>query len=317
MNSKPPGAAAFGRSTLWGVGFMVFGCFMFSVNDAMGKWLVGTYAVGQLILLRSVAAMMVLGPFVWSKGGVRTLRSGQPWLHALRASGSAAETGFFYWALVHLPLANVMTFYLAGPIYVTALSALILKEPVGRIRWAAVLVGFSGVLIALGPDLTTAGWPALIAVAGSFAYAVLMILTRHLASAGEVTLIGWQTVAALVLGLILAPMHWVPPAASDLGFMFLLGVVAMAAHACVNRALVIAPASVVVPYQYTLIVWALLFGVMIFDEVPRPSMLVGAAIITASGVFIFLREQRLETQTTVRTAAATVGAPDDVQLPER
>ncbi len=110
-------------------------------------------------------------------------------------------------------------------------------------------------------------------------------------------------------------MDWVTPSSFDLGFLFLLGIVAMAAHSAVNRSLTLAPASTVVPYQYTLIVWALLFGIVIFDETPRVSMLVGAAIITASGVFIFLREQRLKAEITAPAAAGTVGAPDDIQIP--
>ncbi|KQQ85888.1 DMT family transporter [Aureimonas sp. Leaf324] len=303
------------KAALWGVGFMLLGCFMFSVNDAMGKWLVGTYSVGQVLLLRSVSALVLLLPFLRRVDIRIVVRPARPGLHVLRAAGSAMETGFFYWALSYLPLANVMTFYLAGPIYVTALSALILKERVGWVRWSAVLVGFGGVLIALGPDLASAGWPALIAVAGSFCYALLMISTRILAGAGETTLITWQTVMALVFGAVLAPMHWVTPSAFDLGFLFLLGIVAMAAHSAVNRSLTLAPASTVVPYQYTLIVWALLFGVVVFDETPRISMLVGAAVITASGVFIFLREQRLKADMTAQGAAGMVGAPDDIQIP--
>ncbi len=294
---------------------MLLGCFMFSVNDAMGKWLVGTYSVGQVLLLRSISALLILVYFLRRVDLRSVVRPERPGLHFLRAAGSALETGFFYWALSYLPLANVMTFYLAGPIYVTALSALILKERVGWVRWSAVLVGFGGVLIALGPDLASAGWPALIAVAGSFCYALLMISTRILSGAGETTLITWQTVMALLFGAILAPMHWVAPTSFDLGFLFLLGIVAMAAHAAVNRSLLLAPASTVVPYQYTLIVWALLFGVVIFNETPRTSMLIGAAVITASGVFIFLREQRLKAGGATEAAAGTAGAPDDIQIP--
>jgi drug/metabolite transporter (DMT)-like permease len=313
--STPTSASYPRKAALLGVGFMLLGCFMFSVNDAMGKWLVGTYSVGQVLLLRSVSALLLLAPFVLRARPGSIVRPARPGLHVLRAAGSAMETGFFYWALSYLPLANVMTFYLAGPIYVTALSALILKERVGWVRWSAVLIGFGGVLIALGPDLASAGWPALIAVAGSFCYALLMITTRILAGAGETTLITWQTVAALMFGALLAPMQWVTPSAFDLGFLFLLGIVAMAAHSAVNRSLLLAPASTVVPYQYTLIVWALLFGAVFFDETPRVSMLVGAAIITASGVFIFLREQRLKAGVTAEGAAGMVGAPDDVQVP--
>ncbi len=313
MTLRPSSSAAT-SSAVVGVSFMLLGVFLFSVNDAMGKWLVGTYTVGQILLLRSIAALLVLWPFMAREGLGKLLRPTRPGLQILRAAGSTLEVAFFYWALSYLPLANVMTFYLAGPIYVTALSALILKERVGWVRWSAVLFGFAGVLIALGPDLASAGWPAMIAVAGSFCYAILMIVTRILARSGEVTLIAWQTTAALLAGIVLAPIGWVAPSAFDLGFLFLLGIVSMVAHACVNRSLLVAPASVVVPYQYTLIIWALLFGVVLFGEKPGLPLLVGAAVITASGVFIFLREQRMAAETTLRGAAAAAGAPDGVQI---
>ncbi|MBB3998958.1 DMT family transporter [Aureimonas pseudogalii] len=304
-------------NALVGVGFMLVGVFLFSVNDAMGKWLVDRYAVGQVLLVRSIAALLVLAPFVWRDGWARIARPRNRRLHALRAFGSTLEVALFYWALSHLSLASVMTFYLAGPIYVTALSALVLKEQVGWIRWTAVLVGFGGVLVALGPDLMSAGWPVLIAVAGSMAYAVMMITTRFLAADGETTLIVWQTGAALLAGLVLSPLQWVTPPAFDLAFLLLLGILSMGGHVCVNRSLLIAPASVVVPYQYTLIVWAIVFGVFLFGETPSVPLLVGAAIITGSGVFIFLREQRLKVQTTARGAAATGAAPDGVQTIDR
>jgi len=92
---------------------------------------------------------------------------------------------------------------------------------------------------------------------------------------------------------VLAPVGWVTPGWSDLALLALLGVVAMVAHVCVNRSLVLAPASTVVPYQYTTIVWAVLFGYLVFGDVPDAYMLTGAAIIVAAGLFIFLREQQL------------------------
>jgi len=301
-------------SAVVGVVFMLFGVFLFASNDALGKWLVGTYSVGQILLLRSIAALALLVPFIRREGFRRIATPRRRGLHLARAAGSTLEVALFYWALSYLPLASVMTFYLAGPIYVTALSAIILREKVGWVRWTAVLVGFVGVLIALGPDLARSGWPALIAVAGSLAYAFLLISTRVLAQAGETTLITWQVGAALVLGLVLAPVGWVTPSGFDLVFLGLLGIVSMGGHVCVNRSLLLAPASVVVPYQYTLILWAVLFGVVFFDERPGPTLLAGAALITLSGVFIFLREQRLSRGQATATSAGMVAAPDGVQI---
>ena len=102
-----------------------------------------------------------------------------------------------------------------------------------------------------------------------------------------------QTVAALAFGAALAPFGWVALTSRDLALLALLGMVALVAHVCVNRSLILAPASTVVPYQYTTIVWAVLFGYLVFGDVPDAFMLTGGAIIIGAGLFIFLREQRL------------------------
>jgi drug/metabolite transporter (DMT)-like permease len=184
----------------------------------------------------------------------------------------------------------VITFYLAGPIYVTALSVILLGERVGWRRWAAVLIGFVGVVVALRPSAASFTYPALIALAGSLFFAVSMITTRMLRGTSDTMLVTTQTLGALLFGAIAAPFGWTTPSLRDFLLLCLLGIVALVAHACTNRSLKLAPASVVVPYQYTLIVWAIVFGYLVFGDVPAALMLLGAAVIIAAGLFIFLRE---------------------------
>lgn len=276
---------------LAGIGLMLAGMFLFSINDAMGKWLVTTYSVGQLLLIRSAAALLLLAPFVWREGIGAYTKMERPGLQALRALLSTVEVAFFYWAVAYLPLADVATFYLAGPIYVTALSVILLGEHVGWRRWTAVIVGFIGVLIALRPSAASFTWPALIALAGSVLFAFFMIITRMVRGTSDAVLVGTQTAGALAFGLVAAPFGWVTPSLRDFLLLALLGIIALIAHACTNRSLKLAPASVVVPYQYTLIVWAVVFGYFVFGDVPETLLLVGAASIVAAGIFIFLREQ--------------------------
>ncbi len=284
-DSSPRSAAGLG------IALMLGGIFLFAVNDALGKWLVATYTVGQVLLIRSAAALAILAPFVWREGLTPFRHAPRPGLQILRVIFSTLEVAGFYWAVAYLPLADVMTFYLAGPIYVTAISATLLRETVGWRRWSAVLIGFVGVMIALRPTAASWSGPALIALAGSICFAFLMIATRHLRGTTDTVLVTGQTLAALVFGAILAPFHWVTPGPLDLSLLALLGVVAMLAHVLVNRSLKLAPASVVVPYQYTMIVWAIVLGFLVFGDVPEPAMLIGAGIIIAAGVYIFFREQ--------------------------
>ena len=276
-----------------GIGLMLAAVVLFSLNDTLGKWLVASYTVAQILFLRSSAALVMMSPFVVRTGWAAYRDMPRPWMQLARVVLASVETACFYFAVWYMPLADAMTFYMAGPIYVTALSAIFLREKVGPYRWGAVLVGFVGVVIVLDPSSGVIGPGALIALFGSFCYAVLMVATRKLRDTDSVVMATTQMACSLVIGAVGILFAWTPVTAPDLALLFLLGIVAVGAIMCVNQSLKLAPASVVVPFQYTMIVWAIFFGYFVFGDVPRLHMLVGAAIIIASGLFIFLREQRL------------------------
>ena len=277
-----------------GIGLMILGMFIFSVNDALGKWLAATYTVAQILLFRSAAAAAVLVPVLRTSGLKQAMWMPRPWLETLRVGLATAETICFYAAFSVLPLADAVTYYLAGPIYVTLIAALFLGEKVGWRRWTAVLVGFGGVILALQPTTGIFGWHALIAFAGSVIYALLMIVTRMLRGTSPTVMAAWQIWTGLLFGLATAWWHWTPIASGfDILLLGLLGVVALGAIVCVNRSLAYAPASVVVPYQYTMIVWAIVFGYVFFGDVPDLLTLLGAAIIVGAGLFIYFRERKV------------------------
>src|ERR1700723_166204 len=277
---------------LAGIGLMVLSVFMFSFGDALGKFIVSTYSVGQLLLLRGGAALIVLSPSIW-RGRHDFWQLQRPWLQLLRAILSTLEVAAFFLATVYLPLADVITYYLAAPIFVTALSAIVLREQVGWRRWSAVLIGFSGVLIALRPSAQTISWPAMIALAGSLAFSCSLLTTRLLRATPDIVLASAQFAGGLLFGLVVAPIGWVTPTWGRLGLFFAAGAISVCALLCVNRSLKLAPASTVVPYQYTMILWAVMFGYAVFGDVPSPSTAIGAVFITAAGLYIFLREREL------------------------
>jgi drug/metabolite transporter (DMT)-like permease len=280
------------NATLAGIGMMLLGILLFSLNDVMGKWLVATYTVGQLLLIRSAAALAVLAPFVVKQGVMRTLKPERPRLQLIRAVLGSIESGLFYLAVSYLPLADTMTIWMAAPVWVVVLAALILGEKVSAGRWLAVLAGFVGVVVTLAPSGASLSMPALVALLGSVLFAMLMIAGRSLRGTPDVTLVGWQTFGTLLLGAALVPFGWVTPTLIDTGLLALLGIVAMVAHLCVTRSLKLAEASVVVPYQYTLIVWALVFGWLVFADWPTPQMLAGAGLIVAAGLALIVMERR-------------------------
>jgi len=279
-----------------GIGLMLLGVFMFSLGDAVGKYIVATYSVGQLLMLRALASLILLSPLIW-KNRASFQRIERPGLQVLRVVLATAEVAAFFTAAIYLPLVDVITYYLACPVFVTALSAILLREQVGWRRWTAVGVGFCGVLIALRPSAQTVSWPALIALGGSLSFALLMILTRSLSATPNIVLTATHFVGTFSLGVLLAPIGWVPLAPQSLGLFLAGGAISIAALSCVNRSLKLAPASVVVPYQYSLILWATLLGYAVFGDVPTPATLAGAVIIIAAGLYIFVREQRLGRET--------------------
>lgn len=279
---------------LAGILLMLAGDFMFALNDAMGKWLVASFSVGQVVLIRSIGAFIVLGPMIANQGAGRLFRMERPVLQILRVLATTVDTALFYAAVVYLPLADVMSFYMAGPIYVAALSHFLLGEKVGWRRWAAILVGFCGVLIILKPSSAAFSQSSLFALVGSIAFAFAIILSRRLRGTSDTTLVTWQTIGTLLVGGVMTIGAWQTPSALDFGAMLLLGIVSCSAHLMITRALKLAPASTLAPLHYSLLLWAVIFGLAFFGDVPGPRILIGAAIVVLAGLFIFHRQKVVE-----------------------
>ncbi|MHC2751998.1 drug/metabolite transporter (DMT)-like permease [Bradyrhizobium diazoefficiens] len=219
---------------LAGIALMVLSIFMFSFGDAMGKFLVGTYSVGQLLFLRACAALLLLSPLIWRQRR-QFLHLERPRLQLFRVVLSTLEVAAFFLATVYLPLADVITYYLAGPIFVTAMSAIFLGEKVGWRRWTAILIGFCGVVIALRPSAQTVSLPALIALGGSLSFATLMLITRSLRKTPDIVMASSQFVGTFLLGAVLSAFHWVPPTSGSLVIFALAGCISVTALFCVNR----------------------------------------------------------------------------------
>ena len=279
------GAAPRGHAA--GIGLMLASVLLFSLNDVLGKWLVASNTVGQVLLLRSLAALLVLAPLAWRVLRRPGFKVERPRLQALRVAIGAAEAACFYWVVASLPLADAMTYWMAAPLMVTALAALLLGERVGGRRWVLVLLGFVGVVVALGADLGAAGLPALGALAGALLYALFLLCSRQLRETPDALLAAFQMLGGLGLGMLLLGRDgWSLPSGGDLPLLLLLGLVATLGHMGVTRALKLAPASVVVPYQYSFLLWAVVFGWLIWGDIPGVEVALGAVMIVASGVLL-------------------------------
>src|SRR5271169_5435723 len=278
------------RSGTAGLGVVLYlvGVGLFAVNDALGKWLVKDYGVGQLMMLRSVGAAVVLAPMILSFK-VNLIDRRQAPLQVARVLCAAVDTFAFYYATRYMPLADVMTFYMATPLIVTALSATLLGEKVERFRWIAVLIGFVGVLIALRPSPHMLSWAAPIALFGATSFALSQTLTRELRGIHWMPLVLWQFIGTGLVGAATIPWAWTTPGLFDLGLMFLVGVVAMACFICIVRALALAPASVLAPLQYSAILWAAIMGWLVWRDAPTLPIIVGNAVIIGSGLYVAAR----------------------------
>jgi drug/metabolite transporter (DMT)-like permease len=196
-------------------------------------------------------------------------------------------------AISVVPLADAYTITFTAPLLVTALSVPLLKERVGWRRWSAVLVGFIGVLIVIRPGFGDAPWQLMLPLVTAACFALYQILTRLVSIDPDETpfvmlfYVAWVGAAVMTL---MVPFYWQPVALADWPWMVAMGGLGAIGHLILIRALVIAPASLIAPFTYSQIVWALIAGYLVFGDVPDGWMLVGCTVIVASGLFVFYRE---------------------------
>lgn len=281
---------------------MLTGMFLFTANDAVGKWLTSTYSVGQLLFVRNFAALIILLPFLWKAGLRQLFVTERPWTLVIRVVLTAVDTLTFYYAVSSLPLADVMTYWLAAPIYVAAFAPLLLGEHVGWRRWTAIGCGFLGVLIALEPSSSMFTPAAIVSLVGSMAFGFVLLSARSLRSTPGIAMIFWQTAGGAFVGLLTVPLAWTTPSLEHLPLLALLGLLAMLAHVMVNWAFKLADAATVAPLQYTQLFWAIVFGWLVFGDFPSVAKFVGSGLIIASGLYIFFRERALKKQDKVLPA---------------
>lgn len=274
-----------------GVALLLAGVLVFSVGNVIGKPLVDAYPVGEVLAARSMVALVLALPFL-RRGDLGVLawrRQGK--LLLARMSFSAIETMCFYWALGRMGLADITALYLAGPIYVTAMAAILLRERVGVARWLAVAAGFAGVLVAVRPSGDAPLLPSMAGLIGSLLYAGSLVITRQIRTVSNAVLVTTQLVALLTLGCASAALGWRMPGMRDAALMAALGVCATLGYVCVNRAFQLAPASLLAPFGFSSIVWSVTLGFLVFGEQPVWTTWAGAAMIVASGMFIVLSKR--------------------------
>lgn len=278
---------------LRGILITLLAMFLFGLMDAGSKYLATRYPAAQIIWLRYVFTIPMLLAAMAPRGITRYLRSQRPGLQVARGVLLAVEIGLVVWTFGQLPLADVHAVLALTPLVVTALSVPMLREPVGPRRWAAVAVGFLGVLIVLRPGLGVLHPAALVALLAVFLYSLYQILTKMVshADAAETTLL-WQLVAGVVVASLAVPFVWRPVALEHWPMFLVVAVLGGLGHYLMIRAFQLSSAVVIQPVSYVLLVWAVVIGYLGFGDVPDIWTLVGALVIVGAGSYTAVREHR-------------------------
>lgn len=309
--SGPPGSL---DQRIRGMVCLTAGIAVFSIQDLIIKLLSGDYPLHQAMVIRSLTALPLLLVLVVLDGGVRSLASPRPGLMIGRGIIMFTAYTSYYLGLAALPIAKSVVLYFTAPLFITMLSVVMLGETVGPRRWAAVAIGFAGVLIMVRPGSQFFEWASLLPLYAGLAYAVSQVLTRKLGAVERAsTMTFYGNGVFLMGGVLLAAVFgaggmataehpslaflirgWVWPTPVDFLLMATCGVVAAAGLTLLTQAYRIAPVNTVAPFEYTAVVWGALYGWLFWQELPAVNTWIGMAIIIGAGLYVLYRERRVD-----------------------
>jgi drug/metabolite transporter (DMT)-like permease len=292
MTSASAASSAPHQDVLRGILLMLGAVAVFSTMDALIKHLSAGYSSLQIIFFRNLFAFLPLLPVLARGGGLDLLRTQRLASHLGRAAMGLGAMVCFFTAFALMPLADVVAISLSAPIFVTAFSVPLLAERVGPRRWAAVLVGFIGVLVMVRPGgHGLVQLAALLPLGGAVLYALALIAMRKLGRTERATTtVFYFTLACTAISGVALPFVWRTPDADGLVLLICVGLLGGSAQLLMTQALRLAPAAVVAPFDYSALIFSIGYGFLIWGEVPDWMLLVGAAIVIASGLYILHRE---------------------------
>ncbi len=281
--------------SIGGIALMCAGIACLSVNDAIAKTLTDSYAPVQILFVRNAIALLPALVIALSMGGKAALWSYRPMAHLIRGIIWTCAAIMFFLGLRHLGLAEATTLVFAAPIFIIALSSILLKEHVGWRRWLAAVVGFIGVLVVVRPGSATFQLVALFPVGTALFYALLMIGSRWVDPRESTwTVMLYLVGAGALISGILSPFYWVAMRPEDIWLFLWIALFGTAGMTLITQAFRFTSASVVAQFEYTGLLWATLLGWLIWRDVPDLATFVGAGIIVVSGLFIIFRERQLK-----------------------
>jgi len=279
--------------------FMVAAGLINTVMLSMIKQLSGVLHPFEIGFFRCFVGLIVLLPIIWRQGGLKVIKTDRMGLHVLRGALNAAGMLMFFLSLSMAPLATVSAIGFTAPLFATLLAIVILGEKVGLRRWAGLIIGFIGTVIILRPGVAIVDAGALLALASSIAWAAAMIAIKRLThTESPLSITAWAAFFVGVFSLIPAIFVWQWPQGEQWLILAVIGALGSVIQFCFAKAFSLADTTVVLPFDFLKLVWATLFGFVLFSEVPDPWAWFGGSVIFASAVYIAYRE-RVKAKTTV------------------
>jgi drug/metabolite transporter (DMT)-like permease len=292
MSPEPHGARNDAEGNRRGVSVMLATTTLFAIMNALTKHVATLYPAPQILWIRYMffAAYGLAGTIRCR--GRWALKSNAPFLQITRGLLLATEILMYIVAIRYMPLADIQAITGAGPLVTTALSVPLLRETIGIRRWSAICIGLIGLLIIVRPGFDQFDPIILLPLGGVVLYALYQILTRIVAQHDRPdTTVLYTGLVGLAAMTLIGPFFWETLDARGLALICTVAVIGLTGHVLLIKALTLAPASVLQPFNYTMIVWAVLFGYVFYDDLPDIPTAVGAVIIVATGLYMFHRER--------------------------
>ena len=286
--ADPPGGVA------RGIVCMILSGALLTCNDAAMKSVSKSIPLGELLFMRGGMAFALLFLFALSTGRLGALKVTQYRAQGTRALLMIAGTFLFIGGIRQMPLADAVAVAFIGPVLVTAMAPGLLGEQVGWRRWLAVLTGFAGVVVMLRPTADTFYWAALLPLGAACTGALRDIITRRLANRDTTLATLAVTTGGVALGgLVTAPFGWTAIGGDDFMLLALASLLLCVAHYLMIEAFRLSQAAVVVPFKYASLIWAMLLGYLLWQQVPDLVTVLGAGLVVLAGLYILHRERRL------------------------
>jgi len=292
MQKNPALSRQQADNPILGIGAMLLSVILFSMMDATVKWLGGTYPTHQIMFFRCLVAMIPVAIIIYTRGGITILKTQQAGMHVIRSILGISAMGFAFYAFSLMRLADAISILHTTPLFMTALSVLILGEKVGIHRWLAVVAGFTGMLIVVRPGEGMLESGSFFMLIAAVLISFTTIIIRHLSARDDpVCITFYFTLTGIVVSAIgIVMFGWKSPPSGDWFFLIAVGLFGGLAQFLMTLSYRHSEIAVVAPLKYLSIAFGGVLAYFIWTEIPDFQSLIGILIIVASGLYTLHRE---------------------------